>query len=377
MKVSNLLLAFLCAALAGCHGRVASDAVPPAAVDGHSIRFSSDAPQLKSLTVQFAGVEPSDSTRLYGHLTWNEDATVRIFTPFAGRVRRVLVDIGQPVRVGTPLAEIESAEFGDAQADARSAEGEARLAEDNLARLRELYEHGATPLKEVQAAEADVERASAHRARARAQLAAYEASSDSVDDQFLLRSPIAGQVVERSVTPGQEVRPDQMLANAPQLFTPLFVVSDPTRLWLQIDATEAELGCLEPGQRFQFESSSYPGRRFEGRVERISNSVDPETHTIKARGVVEHCDHLLKAQMLVNVDVPKRQAQREVRLPAQAVILDGDRHYVFVEDPPGTFTRREIQVGDEQPSWVQVGAGLRAGERVVTRGGVLLEQLLD
>jgi cobalt-zinc-cadmium efflux system membrane fusion protein len=299
-----------------------------------------------------------------------------VFTPFAGRVRRVLVDIGQPVREGTPLAEIESAEFGDAQADARSAESEARLAEGNLARLRDLYEHGATPLKEVQAAEAEVERASSHRARARAQLASYEASGDSVDDRFLLRSPIAGEVVERSVTPGQEVRPDQMLANAPQLFTPLFVVSDPTRLWLQIDATEAELGCLEPGELFLFESSAYPGHRFKGRVDRISSSVDPETHTIKARAVVDHCDRLLKAQMLVNVDVPT-QSHREVRLPAQAVILAGDRHYVFVEDPPGTFTRREIQVGDEEPSWVQVGAGLRAGERVVTRGGILLEQLLD
>jgi len=376
MNVSRLWMPVACAVLVGCHGRVANDAPPAVAVDGHSIRFASDAPQLKSLTVQFAGVEPSDSTRLYGHLTWNEDATVRMFTPFAGRVRRVLVDIGQSVREGTPLAEIESAEFGDAQADGRSAESEARLAEDNLARLRELYEHGATPLKDVQAAEAEVERASAHRARARAQLAAYEASADSVDDRFLLRSPIAGQVVERNVTPGQEVRPDQMLANAPQLCTPLFVVSDPTRLWLQIDATEGELGCLEPGERFQFESSAYPGRRFEGRVDRISNSVDPETHTIKARGVVDHCDRLLKAQMLVNVDVPTR-SHREVRLPAQAVILDGDRHYVFVEDPPGTFTRREIQVGDEEPSWVQVGAGLRAGERVVTRGGILLEQLLD
>jgi cobalt-zinc-cadmium efflux system membrane fusion protein len=111
-------------------------------------------------------------------------------------------------------------------------------------------------------------------------------------------------------------------------------------------------------------------------VDRISSSVDPETHTIKARAVVDHCDRLLKAQMLVNVDVPT-QSHREVRLPAQAVILAGDRHYVFVEDPPGTFTRREIQVGDEEPSWVQVGAGLRAGERVVTRGGILLEQLLD
>ena len=376
MKVSSVWVAVACTALAGCNGRVASDPTPAVAVDGHSIRFASDAPQLKSLTVQFAGVEPSDSTQLYGHLTWNEDATVRVFTPFAGRVRRVLVDIGQPVQAGTPLAEIESAEFGDAQADARSAEGEARLAEDNLARLRDLYEHGATQLKEVQAAEAEAERASSHRARARAQLAAYEASADSVDDRFLLRSPIAGQVVERSVTPGQEVRPDQMLANAPQLFTPLFVVSDPTRLWLQIDATEAQLGCLEPGERFQFESSAYPGHRFEGRVDRISNSVDPQTHTIKARGVVEHCDRLLKAEMLVNVSVPTR-AHKEVRLPAQAVILDGDRHYVFVEDPPGTFTRREIQVGDEEPSWVQVAGGLRVGERVVTSGGILLEQLLD
>jgi cobalt-zinc-cadmium efflux system membrane fusion protein len=376
MKPSHLLLALGICAVAGCHSSDPSSAIPTPAVNGVSIRFPRNAPQLMALTIQNAGVQPSDSTRLYGHLTWNEDATVRVFTPFAGRVRRVLVDLGQPVRKGEPLAEIESADFGEAQADARSAEGESRLAESNLSRLRDLYEHGATPLKDVQAAEAEVERAASHRSRVRAQLAAYQASADTVDGLFLLRSPIAGQVVERSVTPGQEVRPDQMLANAPQLFTPLFVVSDPSRLWLEIDATEQDLGCLLPGAKFRFESGAYPGRGFAGRIDRISNSVDPQTHTIKARGVVDHADHALKAQMLVTVDVPTH-SPHEIRLPAEAVLLKDDRHFVFVEGPPGTFTRREIWIGGEDESWVLVGAGIQPGERVVTEGGILLEQILD
>jgi len=349
---------------------------PDPKVRGDAIVFPSDAPQLTSLSRVAVAPETGATTRLFGRLTWDEDVTVRVFTPFAGRVRRVLVDVGEKVAKGAPLAEVESADFGQAQAEARTAESDERLAVSNLARLHELYDNGAAPLKDLEAAEADEARAASNRARARARLATYGASADSVDGVFLLRSPIAGTVVERNITPGQEIRPDQMLANAPQLFSPLFVMSDPSRLWIQIDATEAELSCLKPDTRFRFSSSAFPDRVFDGRVDRISESIDPGTHTVRARGMVENPDHVLKAEMFVSVDVPARPSQ-DVSLPSQAVFLKGDRHFVFVEGPPGTFTRREVLISAEHDTHVLVSMGVRAGERVVTDGCVLLEQLLD
>ena len=377
MRIWMLLsLGLITAPLAGCRGQSASAPPPEPKVVGERISFPANAPQLGALTVQPVAGEDSATTHLFGRLTWDEDATVRVFTPFAGRVRRVMVEVGQTVAKGTPLAEVESPDFGQAQADARTATSAQRLAERNLARLHELFDHGASALKDVEAAEAEAARAASELARTRARLAAYGASADSVNEVFLLRSPIAGTVVERKVSLGQEIRPDQMLANAPQLFSPLFVLSDPSRLWMEIDAEETELGCLRAGTAFRFETSAFPDRHFEGRVDMVSGAIDPVTHTVKARGTVENPHRLLKADMFVRVDVPTRPSQ-EVSLPSSAVFLKGDRHFVFVEETAGNFVRRQVNVSAEHDTHVLVSAGVRSGDRVVTEGCVLLDQLLD
>ncbi len=376
MKTVPILLALLLPIAAGCQRTPTVAATADPQVAGDRVRFAPGSPQLASLGVEAVGGGGTTRATLFGRLAWNDDATVRVFTPFAGRVRRVLVDVGQAVEPGTPLAEVESADFGQAQADERTAESDLSLAESTLARLRELFDHGAAARKDLEAAEADRDRAQAQRDRARARLASCGAGADAVDGLFLLRSPIAGTVVERTLTPGQEIRPDQMLANAPQLFSPLFVLSNPSRLWIQIDAPENEIGTLRPGASFRFTSDAFPHRVFEGRVDIVSAEVDPVTRTVRARGTVANPDHALKAEMYVRVEVPGSSGG-VASVPARAVFLRGERHYAFVEESPGTFVRHEVQVGAEQDDRVLVTNGLRAGQRVVTDGGLLLQQLMD
>ncbi|HTQ45672.1 MAG TPA: efflux RND transporter periplasmic adaptor subunit [Polyangiaceae bacterium] len=376
MRSALLLLLATLPLAAGCRSGAGASALPDPVVSGTLVSFPPNAPQLASLGVEPVRAATTADEEYFGRLTWNDDATVRVFTPFAGRVRRVLVDVGQTVERGTPLAEVESPDFGEAQAEARTAESDLQLAESNLARQRELYDHGAAALKDVEAAEAERARAAAQRARMKATLASCGASADSVTGLFVLRSPIAGTVVERTLTPGQEVRPDQMLANAPQLFSPLFVLSDPSRLWIQIDATEADLARLRPGAPIQLRCRAYPDHRFAGRIDVVSDAVDPSTHTVHARGTVENLQRLLKAEMFVDVELRGR-SDAEPSVPSAAVFLKGERHYVFVEKRPGTFARREVTIEDEQDSQVRISAGVHAGERVVTDGCVLLEQLLD
>jgi len=376
MKLIRLGCLCLLPLLAGCRSARAPAAAVDPVVAGDTISFPADAPQLAALSTEPVGGETATNTRLFGRLAWDDNETVRVFTPFAGRVRRVLVEVGQTVTKGAALAEVESPDFAQAQAEARTAESDLRFAESNLARLRDLFEHGAAARKDVEAGEAEEARALSQRAQSRARLDAYEAGADSVSGLFLLRSPMAGTVVERTLTPGQEIRPDQMLANAPQLFSPLFVITDPTRLWIEIDATEADGGCLKPGTPFRFTASGVPGQPFAGRVELVSDEIDPTTHSVRARGSVENPHHLLKAEMFVSVDLPGRAAAA-TGVPSGAVFLRGDRHFVFVEDRPGAFTRREVQVSAERDSEVLVSAGVHAGDRVVTEGCLLLEQILN
>ena len=139
---------------------------------------------------------PVPATNLNGRVTWNEDKTVRMYTPFAGRVERILVQPGQAVAKGQALAVIASPDFGQAQSDARRAESDYALAEKNIARLRELEQNGVAARKDVHVAEADQARAAAELARSRRRLDLYGGAGKGVDQTYTLTSPIAGVVLE-------------------------------------------------------------------------------------------------------------------------------------------------------------------------------------
>ena len=361
--------------LAGCNPAKKEAEVPEAKVSGETVTMATNSPQLAALTIEAVGAEQPAFVPLTGRLVWDEDATVRVFTPFAGIVRRLFVDLNQSVTKDMPLAELQSPDFAQAQSDARKAASDLRRADQNITRLRDLFEHGAAPRKDLESAEADYASAQAEKERAETRLAIYGSTTTSTNQSFLLPSPLTGILVERNVTPGQEVRPDQMLANLPQFTAPLFVVTDPSRLWIQIDATELDLPHLRPGRELTFTSRAFPGQTFTGRVDTVSEFIDPSTRTIKVRGTVDNTRRLLKAEMFVSVALPDGAALG-AGVPANAVFLKGDKHYVFVEEQPGQFALREVQIGSEQNGRVLVLAGAQLGQRVVTEGCILLQQLL-
>ena len=371
--INSLILATL---VAGCHRAANPDQSGEPKVTGENISFPADSPQLASLELAPVESLAPASTQLSGRLTWNDDVTVRVFTPFAGRVRKITADIGQSVATNAPLAEVESPDFGQAQADARKAESDLKLAERSLTRERELLAHGAAAQKDVEAAEDAQAQAEAEHSRAVSKIAAYGANADSLDEVFILRSPLAGTVVDKSVSPGLEVRPDQMLANMPEITAPLFIVSDPARLWIQIDATEVDVPHLQPGNEFTFTSRAFPDETFTGRVDKVSEFIDPNTRTIKVRGSVDNPRRRLKAEMFVNVILPGG-ATHDLSVPAAAVFLKGEKHFVFVQTKPGEFTRQEVAIGSEQAGRVLILNGLQAGQQVVTDGCIFLQQLME
>jgi len=284
--------------------------------------------------------------------------------------------VNEPVTRNQSLADIQSSDFCQAQAELRKAQSDLLRTERALTRSKELFEHGAAPRKDLELAEADFANSAAEKDRAEQRLAIYGVAAGSTNADFLLPSPLEGILVERNVTPGQEVRPDQMLENMPQITEPLFVVTDPSRLWILIDANEVDLAHLKPGQNFTFTTRAFPKQTFTGTVAVVSEFIDPATRTVKVRGTVNNSDRLLKAEMFVNLMLPGAEKTYGASVPQKAVFLKGDKHFVFVEEQPGQFARHEVRVGPEQDGHVAIVAGLSAGERVVTDGCVLLQQIL-
>ncbi|HZV35758.1 MAG TPA: efflux RND transporter periplasmic adaptor subunit [Verrucomicrobiae bacterium] len=374
------LLAFT--ALLGCHRtETAKIPEPPEPkVQGETVSFPTDAPQLSSFAVQPAEARKLAITHLTGRLYWNDDVTVRVFTPVAGRVVKVDADLGDRVSPGSPLAEIDSPDFGQVLANARTAVGNLAAADKAYTRSKELLAHGAAAEKDVEAAQAAYVAALAERDRAEAVLENYGGTLKATNSVYTLRSQLAGEVVDKNVNPGQELRADLMLANAPSLFAPQFVVSDPTTLWVQVDVAETDLASIQPGMKLRVTSRAFSDRVFEGRIEKIGDTMDPATRTVKVRGVVNNPDKLLKAEMYVMVDIIKdlsQVADAGVDVPAKAIFMKQDESFLFVESAPGQFERKRVKVGAEKDGKVPVFDGVAAGQKVVSEGALLLQSLVE
>jgi multidrug efflux pump subunit AcrA (membrane-fusion protein) len=190
-----------------------------------------------------------------------------------------------------------------------------------------------------------------------------------------------------------------MLANDPNIIKPLFVISDPQRLSVQLDVTELDIAHLKPGQSLQVHSRAYPTETFTGRLEVVGDSLDPQTRTVNVRGYVDNPQGLLKAEMYVGVDVitaaeeskvapvPGTTISRDmpaqtpsagsVEIPVRAVFSKGSQHFVFIEESPGHYERKSILLGSEHDGRVCVTDGLSPGQRVVTEGSLQLQAMTE
>ena len=204
-------------------------------------------------------------------------------------------------------------------------------------------------------------------ARAQARTSLY-GSSSGVNQQLGLRSDMAGVVVERNLNPGQEVRPDGAA-------TPLFVVSDPSMLWVSIDAQEADVRDLRPGAKVQLLVPSLPDQKLQATISAVTDQIDPSTRTIKIRATVSNPQRWLKNEMLAKVRY-ERQVGNSIEVPATAVFLRGNQHYVFVQSQAGVFEPRDVKVSYEGTQKVLLSSGLKEGEQVVSQNGLLLAREL-
>lgn len=335
-------------------------------VQGQQLRFPAGHPQLALLGTAPAVAAQSVTIDLPARLVWNEERTQRIYPAFAGRVAQLNADVGQSVKAGQVLATFASPEFGAAQADTAKALADARLTERAFARQQTLFNAGIVSRKDLEQAEADAARAQAEVARAQARTSLY-GSGNLVNQQLGLSATLSGVVVERNLSAGLEVRPDQGGPGNPALF----VVSDPSSLWVNIDARESDIASLKPGTKIALVLPNFVGQKFEATIAATGDFIDPTSRTIKVRAVIDNPQRLLKAEMLGTARIERHMAAG-VLVPASAVQLRGTEHWAYVQTEPGVFEPRQIKLGYEGLQEVLVVEGLKAGELVVKDNSLLL-----
>jgi cobalt-zinc-cadmium efflux system membrane fusion protein len=339
---------------------------PQPIVQGQQLRFPAGHPQLALLSTVEARAAEKVTIDLPARLVWNEERTQRIYPAFAGRVLSLNADIGQSVNAGQVLATLASPEFGAAQADTAKAIADAQVAERALARHQTLFEADIISRKELDATEADALRAKAELARAQARTHMY-GSANAVNQQLGLAATVRGVVVERNLSAGQEVRPDQGGPGNQALF----VVSDPSVLWVQIDARESDTASLKPGTQVFLTLPNFPGQTFEAKITATGDVIDSTTRAIKVRAVINNAQRLLKAEMLGTAHI-ERKLSAGVLVPASAVQLRGIEHWAYVQTEPGVFEPRRVKLGYEGLQEVLIVEGVQAGEKVVKENSLLL-----
>ena len=335
-------------------------------IQGQQLHYPADHPQLKLLNTVPAVAAKNVFIDMPARLSWNEERTQRIYPAFAGRVQHLAVDIGQAVVPGQTLATLASPDFGAAQADTAKAMADAQVAEQSRARMVTLYEADAVSKKDLELAQAEWQRAKAEVLRAQAKTAMY-GSQSGVNQQWALMASLRGVVVERNISPGLEVRPEQAGPGVPALI----VVSDPASLWVHLDVREADADSLKKGSTIRLQFANFPGEQFTARITAMGDFIDPSTRTIKVRATIDNPQRRLKAEML-GTALAERQLPPGVLVPASAVQLMGREHHVFVQTQTGVFEPRAVKLGYEGPQEVVVIAGLKEGEHVVKDNSLLL-----
>jgi cobalt-zinc-cadmium efflux system membrane fusion protein len=325
-------------------------------------------------------IEPAGTRQLTlhlvtaGHVAFNEERVAHVFSPVSGRVTKVLGEFGRRVRPGEALAILESPDLGAAWSDLIKARADRAAAEREFDRQKSLLAHHAAAERDYETAENNAQRAKAEVERAQLRLRMLHASENgSATQEFFLRSPIAGEVVNRNATTGLEVQGMLSSANVVQ---ELFTVGDIERVWVWGDLYERDLGKVRRGQRVEITSVAYPGRAIAGDVDFVANALDAQTHTAKIRCAVSNADHALKPEMYVTLSVELERRECLV-LPRTAVVKAGERHTVVVADGKTSdgrtrFVQRPVALGDADDGSVSIASGLAAGERVVVSGSILL-----
>ena len=355
MKRYALIVAAL-AALAACSKEEAPKTALVTADGDHLVLNEPD----KADFLKIATVDPDKgrNLRLPGRLVWNEEKTVRVYPQLGGRIQRVLVDVGADVKAGQSLAMILSPDYDAARADAVRASAQARVATQAVERNRELKEAGIVAEKDWQQVQADALAAKADAERAAHRLAGLGGDGGS----YALKSPLAGIVVERNLNPGMEFRPDQASA-------PLFVVTDPRSLWLQLDASEDSLRHIKVGETLSFEVKQYPGEKFSGVIRNVADFVNPDSRTVKVRCDIDNADRRLKGEMFAQAVIALPPADT-LRIPTGAVMLFGSQRYVLLEEERGRYRLQAITTAGDSEGATEVLSGLKAGDKVVAEGGL-------
>src|ERR1700676_3349670 len=324
-----------------------------------------------------------------GKIAVNEDSSTPIFSPFAGRVTKLLVKPSDKVERGQPLFIVEATDtvqglndFVSALSALNSARSKLNLAQIVEKRANDLYAGKAVPLKDWQQSQNDLTTAqndmrsaetaleAAHNrlrilGRSEDQIAAFQ-QTRQISADTPIYSPLGGTVVQRKVGPGQFISSGAS--------DPVFVIGNLLTVWLTAFVRETEASGVAVGQELSFSLLALPGSDFKARIDYVSAAIDPTTRRLLVRATIDNKDGVFKPEMFANVTIYSGGDRPGVGVPKQALIYEGEHVRLWVARDDKSIELREIETGLINGDLVEVRTNLQAGEKIVTRGSLFIDR---
>jgi cobalt-zinc-cadmium efflux system membrane fusion protein len=310
-----------------------------------------------------------------GKIAVNADHSTPVFSPYSGRVTRVIAGLGDRVKAGAALATVDASEFVQAQNDLNTAAAQVKLARINETRKHALYEAKGGSLQDWQQSQTDLTTAEVALSAVRNRLRILGISAAEIDglenakhieSVATLRAPVSGVVVDRQLGPGQYVQSGSS--------TPQFTIADTSTVWLIADVRETDAGLVKVGQPVEVRVLAYPDRTFSAQVTYVSPVIDAATHRLLVRADIANRDGALKPEMFANFRILTSGASDSPAVPEDAVVYEGDAAHVWVALGDGTLAYRAIRTGRRNDGLIEVIQGLVPGDRVVTKGSLFIDQ---
>jgi membrane fusion protein, heavy metal efflux system len=356
--------------LSGCSHKADESPTP---VSGNSVTLTAAQRQnIRLYTAQSAKFRKTIETN--GVVDFDNDQATGVLAPFSGPVSRLLVSVGDPVKKDAPLAAVASPDFAAALSAYQKALATAKT-NRRLADLdKDLLQHNGVAQREAAQAETDAVNAEADRDAALQALASLNVPAQTLKDiqegrpvgrlEGMIRSPIAGTVVEKLITPGELLEAGT---------TPCFTVADLSRVWVMAQVFGADLASVSVGDTAEIltDTGAPPSS---GRVDNISALVDPDTRSVAVRVVAENPRRLLRKQMYVRVRIQAREESSGLLVPVSSILRDDENlPFVYRVQPDGSFARQHVTVGYRTGDNYDISDGLKAGDQIVIDGGIFVQ----
>lgn len=318
--------------------------------------------KIEELTVQSF----IDQVVLTATVRANQDRIARVAPRVSARIIKVNANLGDQVKAGQTLAQLDSIELGEAHSMYRQAQSQYSLARSDFDRAQKLKADEIIPEKDFLRARSEFEKARSNLRAADDKLRLLDSTHRESDTDpasvFPLKAPFAGTVIEKDAVLGELTRPDKSI----------FTIADLSNLWIAANLFEKDLGKIRIGAPANVTINAYPGEVFKGRLTYISSTVDKESRAVQARVELPNPDGRLKPEMFATASIDTAGTRQALTVPQEATLLVNGQATVFVQEAGG-FEPRPVELGDKVGGRVTIKSGLKAGERIVGAGAYALK----